>query len=98
MKSPEQQVVDVFAKFAPQRFNHAEFARLLSEQDGNTQKGFFYCMRAYIAFKAGFASNFLNEIDPHSISAFAIQMNDLLKSYEDKIELDDGIPELNQLL
>ena len=96
MKSPEQQVVDVFSKFSAYRFNHAEFARLLAEQDGNTQKSFFYCMRAYIAFKAGFASNFLNEIEPQSISAFSIKMNEVLKSYEQEIELQQET--LNQLI
>jgi hypothetical protein len=75
MKTPEQQLVDLFHKFSVQRFNHPEFARLLAESDLETQQTFFFCFSAFSAYKAGFAINFNEEINPDSLASWCIDIN-----------------------
>jgi hypothetical protein len=75
MKTPEQQLVDLFHKYSVQRFNHPEFARLLSESDLETQQTFFFCFSAFTAYKAGFARNFKEQIDPDSLASWCIDLN-----------------------
>lgn len=85
MKSPEQQLVDLFHKFSVQRFNHAEFARLLSEQDEMTQRTFFLSNSAFVAYKSAYADNFPYEIDPDSLSAWCQAMYGFMQNYGQEV-------------
>lgn len=75
MKTPEQQLTDLFHKFSVQRFDHPNFARLLAESDLDTQQTFFLCFSAFVAYKAGFAINFKEEINPDSLASWCIDIN-----------------------
>jgi hypothetical protein len=85
MKSPEQQLVDLFHKFSIQRFNHAEFARLLSEQDEDTQRTFFLSNSAYVAYKSAFADNYPYEINPDSLAGYCQAMYRFMQEYGDVV-------------
>ncbi len=85
MKSPEQQLVDLFHKFSVQRFNHTEFARLVAEEDETTQRTFFYAMSAFISYKAGFASAYPYEVSPDTLAGWCIAMRNCMNEYESDI-------------
>jgi hypothetical protein len=94
MKTPEQQLVELFHKYSIQRFNHAEFARLLSQQDLETQKTFFYCLSAFIAYKAGFAKNYAGEISENSLASWCVKMDFFMEECQNEIEFGKSeIPE-----
>lgn len=96
MKTPEQQLVDLFHKYSVERFNHTEFARLLSEQDHSTQKTFYYCMSAFIAYKAGFAENFLDTLDPDSLAMWCYEMDNFRLQREQEINFKS--PQYNEMI
>lgn len=85
MKSPEQQLVDLFHKFSVQRFDHTSFARLMSQQDEDTQRTFFFCMQTFIAYKAGFAENFLDTLDPDSLAMWCYEMDKFRVEYGNEV-------------
>jgi hypothetical protein len=85
MKSPEQQLVDLFHKFSVQRFNHAEFARLLAEQDEDTQRTFFLSNSAYVAYKSAFADNYPYEISPDTLAGWCQAMYQFMQEYGEEV-------------
>lgn len=88
MKSPEQQLVDLFHKYSVQRFSHPEFSRLLAESDLDTQQTFFLCFGAFVAYKSAFAINFNEEINPDSLASWCIDINRFMEERMGTIEPD----------
>ena len=97
-KSVEQKVVDSFINHANHRsFNSSEFARLMSEQDHQTQLAFYQSMISFITYKGLVADYWEHELDKDTILDVCRYLRNCLENYFPEVR-EQRIQNMNMFL